>query len=103
MVDRLLGQPAAASGVRSMPLAKPQAPSCTTRTAKPDVLVVDAGIELAVAQGSDADRIRSRRKSACSAPSSRARLRAASARAEAGRARNAGSMLAMQPILDVDI
>ena len=83
----------AASGVRSMPLAKPQAPSCTTRTASPRSLSSEMLSSCASRSRIRPVRMRSSRKSACSAPSSVARPSAASARAEAGRARKWGSRL----------
>ncbi len=89
---------AAASGVRAMPAAKPHAPSWITRTASPrSSLSVDESTR-ASRSASAATRMRSRRKSACSAPSSAARPSAASARDRSGRARNEGSRSGMPSI-----
>lgn len=82
---------AAASIVRSTPDAKPHAPPCTTRTAYPRSVVSDEPAGRASRSCHDALRTRSNRKSACSAPSARARASAASASARSGSAVNASS------------
>lgn len=78
--------------VRSMPAAKPQVPSLTTRTDSPTSSASSAVSSAASWRLRVWLRMRSRRKSACSAPSSRARVRAASASARSGSAVKAGSM-----------
>lgn len=84
---------AAASIVRSTPDAKPQVPPCTTRTAYPRSVVSEDPDGLASLTRQDALRTRSNRKSACSAPSARARASAASARARRGSAVKASSIV----------
>lgn len=79
---------AAASMVRSTPDANPHAPPCTTRTAYPRSVVSEVPAGRASRNRQDALRTRSKRKSAWTAPSARARASAASARARSGRARN---------------
>lgn len=79
---------AAASIVRSTPEANPQAPPCTTRTAYPRSVVSDDPAGRASRSRHVALRTRSNRKSACTAPSARARASAASASGRSGSARN---------------
>lgn len=83
---------AAASMVMSTPEANPQVPPCTTRTAYPRSVESELPAGLASRSSQDALRTRSRRKSAWSAPSARARASAASARARSGNAVKASSM-----------
>jgi hypothetical protein len=84
---------AAASGVSATPAAKPHVPSCTTRTEIP----VSRSSLVASVRPSRRwirwSRIRSARKSACSAPSWRARRSAESAIARRGSAANVRSVI----------